>query len=182
MVLLLVNKGADLQAIDKVGLSPLHVAVLWGRWKSLEVLLKKGANVEATDVHGFTAMHFAASKWDVGEAKRAVKILHRFGGSLVFEDNTGASSVLIAARRGETAKGLLEMMLNLNPETGVKNYRDAVVEGECEPVRMIGAWRYCGEKKEMPTVGGVDGVGIRSDGKVAGGWRWGMDVLKLWSR
>jgi len=171
VVRLLVEEGVDLQTIDKVGLSPLHVAVLWGRWESLKVLLEKGCDVEAVDVQGLSAMHFAASRWEVAEAKRAVEMLKRFGGSLVSENNNGTSAIVIAARRGEMAKGLLETMLELEPETAVENYRDAVIKGACDPVRMIGAWKYSGEKKDMPTVGGVSIVGIGSDGKVQGGWR-----------
>lgn len=171
IVQVLVEKGADMKTRDKIGLSPLHVAVLWGRWESLEVLLKKGSDVDATDVHGFTAMHFAADIWDVSKAKQAVGLLHRFGGSLVRENNAGASPIVIAARRGEMGKGLLEVMLNMEPDKAVENYRDAVVKGNCDPVTMLGAWRGDGKKKDMPTVGGVRIVGIGSDGKVDGGWR-----------
>lgn len=132
--------------------------------------MAKGANAEAaTDIQGSTAMHYAASVWSLEHAKRAVKVLHRHGGSLSRPNTQKVSPVVVAARRGDAAKELLEMMLSLDPDQAVTSYRNGVMTGLCEPITMLGARRESVENPERPEE--IKIVGIGSDGKVQGRWR-----------
>ena len=54
---LLLDKGADINAGDKYGNSPLVDAVKLGNVKTVELLLKNGANVNTRDNDGKTPLH-----------------------------------------------------------------------------------------------------------------------------
>lgn len=57
---LLLEKGANLNAVDYCGHTPLHVAADYLRYDIAELLLKKGANPNARDILGKTPLHVAA--------------------------------------------------------------------------------------------------------------------------
>lgn len=64
---LLINKGADVQATDLIGQSPIHLALLYvkapgGRLELVKLLLDKGAEPNPTDSTGKTPLHIAAEK------------------------------------------------------------------------------------------------------------------------
>ena len=52
--------GADVNAKDKYGLTPLHHAAWQGRNEIVELLIANGADVNAKDVDGGTPLHYAA--------------------------------------------------------------------------------------------------------------------------
>ena len=57
----LVRTGVEVDSqLGRKKLTPLHVAALYGRVGTVELLLDEGANVEKVDVHGNTALHMAA--------------------------------------------------------------------------------------------------------------------------
>ena len=41
------------------GLTPIHVAALWGRFENLKILISSGANIKETDDEGNNALDFA---------------------------------------------------------------------------------------------------------------------------
>jgi ankyrin repeat protein len=59
---LLLAKGADVNAKDKNGTTPLDVAATMCQKDTVELLLAKGADVNATDNDGWTALHVARNK------------------------------------------------------------------------------------------------------------------------
>ena len=57
----LIRLGADVNACDNCGRSPLHYAALQVKMYAAELLLKNGANVHLKDKDGFTALDYAAA-------------------------------------------------------------------------------------------------------------------------
>ncbi|XP_063062573.1 transient receptor potential cation channel subfamily A member 1b [Engraulis encrasicolus] len=55
----LISKGADIDAIDCKGLSPLLLATSCGAWRAVAFLLSKGANVKIKDKEGRNFLHLA---------------------------------------------------------------------------------------------------------------------------
>ncbi|EJD75737.1 tankyrase-2 [Loa loa] len=61
-VKILLEKGADVQAIDIGGLVPLHNASSFGHLEVVSLLLEAGADSQAEDLWNFTPLHESASK------------------------------------------------------------------------------------------------------------------------
>ena len=59
MVLILIEAGAKLDAIDELHRTPLHVAAGWSTFEMVEILLNKGANAKSKTKTGDTPLDFA---------------------------------------------------------------------------------------------------------------------------
>ena len=57
---LLLKKGADANAADEAGWTPLMLAVRGGKLPAVEALLAAGADAAAQNQQGATALHLAA--------------------------------------------------------------------------------------------------------------------------
>ncbi|KAI5287058.1 hypothetical protein KEM54_006273 [Ascosphaera aggregata] len=57
----LLQYGADVNAVDYQGNSPLHRACAWGNLKSFRLLLGAGAKTNATNCQGFVPLDYAVS-------------------------------------------------------------------------------------------------------------------------
>ncbi len=51
--------GADIDATDKQGCTPLVIAAQYGSAECVIMLVKRGANTEILDMNGDTALHWA---------------------------------------------------------------------------------------------------------------------------
>ncbi|KAJ5765641.1 hypothetical protein N7520_005200 [Penicillium odoratum] len=60
-ITILVNLGEDLEAQNRNGCTPLHLAVTTGYVTTIKALIKLKANLEAQDNYGSTPLHLAAS-------------------------------------------------------------------------------------------------------------------------
>ncbi len=99
--------GADPDARDDDGRTPLFSAVLGGSIGLVGLLLESGADVNARDHHGFSALHFAAQE-DLPEMAR---LLLAKGADANAQDEDGASVLwrAIFSTRGPT--DVLEALL-----------------------------------------------------------------------
>ncbi|PVU72509.1 hypothetical protein DDW10_04100 [Sulfolobales archaeon SCGC AB-777_J03] len=79
------ENGANPNAIDSYGSTPLHYVARIGRVEIVKILLEHGANPNAKDNDGRTPLHYAASWIDAG----VVKILLEHGADPWIADNGG---------------------------------------------------------------------------------------------
>ena len=70
---ILLNKDADVDAIDFVGRTPLFYSVRTGNLADIEILTQAGANLNLADKYGHTPIHIAAIKTGIKDKKTAKK-------------------------------------------------------------------------------------------------------------
>ena len=58
----ILDKGADVKAVDANGLTPLHIAVLHNQKGMIQLLIARGANINAKDKNGRTPLKLANIK------------------------------------------------------------------------------------------------------------------------
>lgn len=71
MVRWLAEQGADINAVDTYGRTPLHRQAMWKN-KDVQVLLELGADKEAADNYGNTPLHTAAGCHNVSCVKKLI--------------------------------------------------------------------------------------------------------------
>ena len=129
-LLYLLEKGANINAMDPVSRTPLHHASMAGNIAVVEQLVERNANLNIQDIHGWTALHIAASKYHTSvagillksgvdveqknekyrnttllnaawsESTSIVECLLKAGASIDAEDNAGRTSLHVASRQG----------------------------------------------------------------------------------
>ena len=110
-VQLLVEHGADVNATDKDGTAPIHLAAAYGQESVLEYLLQQGANAEITCMSHGTPLMAAASK-GVGSN---VEMLLRHGVKFdaTSEESYHYTSIQAAAANGQ--EKIVKRLLKLSP-------------------------------------------------------------------
>jgi ankyrin repeat protein len=101
----LLSRGADPNAADDVGQTPLHWAAYIGRSDIVRLLLKYGANLNIkTKYDGRTPLHVAAA-YEVS----VVKLLIKYGADVNARDSRGRTPLYIALeeRNVDVVKALL---------------------------------------------------------------------------
>ena len=94
---LLHRLGANLNAADTYGRTPVHDASINGCTKTLRVLHALGANLNVADNSGFAPAHFASDSGTVA----IVRVLGELGANLKATTNTGVTPERLARVNGD---------------------------------------------------------------------------------
>ncbi|KAG2488937.1 hypothetical protein HYH03_012558 [Edaphochlamys debaryana] len=89
----LVDEGADTEAADEKGLTPLHRAAKAGNTRAAAVLLKGGASPAATDKDGWTPLHYAMHSQSEG----TLLLLMRAGAPLGAKNKAGKTAIELSS-------------------------------------------------------------------------------------
>ena len=114
----LLAEGADVDALDAEGRTPLLIMAGRQRWETAQhlkitsLLLEYGAEVNATDQHGHTPLMLAAKWGRIG----TVKILKQHGAEINAVCDYGHTPLILAAGNGhaKVVKFLLQHEANVN--------------------------------------------------------------------
>jgi serine/threonine-protein phosphatase 6 regulatory ankyrin repeat subunit B len=95
---ILLNAGADLEALDDWRRSPLHEAVMADKHAVCKVLIDRGAEVNVRDERACTPLHMATSK-----SVSIVELLLKRGANANLRDGDGQTPLHFAAAQGKVA-------------------------------------------------------------------------------
>ncbi len=136
MVKLLVDAGADVNAVSREGATPLMRAA--GDYEKTKLLLDRGAKIDARSNLGRTPLLIAAAY--PGNLK-TVKLLLERGGDVNDKDRVGEACLTSAAKRGDAAmvKFLLEKGADVNAVSflGRAAVAWAAEEGNFETLKLL---------------------------------------------
>jgi len=88
------QEGADIDAPDAYGYTPLMNAAMLGRLKVVNALIELGADVQKKGQFGYTALHAAAQ----GGHLEAVQALVKYGASVNCKNDDGDIPLILAVR------------------------------------------------------------------------------------
>lgn len=110
----LLEAGADPDARDEDGRTPLASAVLGGSLGLVGLLLEAGADVEARDNRGFTALHFAAEE----QLPEMVRLLLAKGANANARDEDGVTPLGRAVFSEREARDIVPILVKAggNPD------------------------------------------------------------------
>ncbi|EPS74350.1 hypothetical protein M569_00406, partial [Genlisea aurea] len=91
----LLEKGHDIDEVDKDGLTALHLAVIGKKEAVISHLLRKGANPEAKDLDGATPLHYAVQ---VGAMQTVKLLLIKYKVDVNVADNDGWTPLHVAVQ------------------------------------------------------------------------------------
>jgi len=89
----IISKGADINAKDKSGRTPLIYATIDDRLDMMATLIDNGAKLDVQDSVGWCALHYAAQENSLGSCK----LLLENNASVDIQDNHGNTPLLLAS-------------------------------------------------------------------------------------
>jgi ankyrin repeat protein len=106
------KNDADVDARDKSGITPLHIASYYGDTKAIYLFIKNGADVNAKDHQGYTPLHHAAF---FGKTKAAGILLAK--GANINSSANGVTPIALGAfcKRLDFVKYLLKNGADVKP-------------------------------------------------------------------
>ncbi len=131
----LIAKGADLEAKNSNGGTPMHAAArltVTPRDKILKSLLAAGANPNAIDNDGQTPLHIASSGWHWQTS--TVNILVSHGANVNIRDKKGRTPLIIAFENGQI--DMFDVMI-ANPAATPPTDLMAAFKGDLTKIRSL---------------------------------------------
>lgn len=128
---LLLNKGAEIDAIDSDGSTALTSAAIMGRLDVCRLLIKKGADVNAKNSYGAAPLAYAAS----GGRTEICRFLASKGAIIDSKNILGYTALMSAAEKGkaETCRALLGMGADIGMADNNCNTAPEHAAGEGNP-------------------------------------------------
>lgn len=139
----LIAEGADVNELDRFGLTPLHFAVISGFDEGAKLLLENGAKVDSLSSRKTTPLHHAAK---AGHSKCLAALLEHHADVMICDESTtafgyavkkghmDAARALLAAAEQQGGAELKQKMVNLADSKGETPLRLAVAEANMELV------------------------------------------------
>lgn len=121
----LISEGADLEARDNDGKTPLLTAALYGLASNMQQLIDGGANVRAANKNGVTAAHFIADAGNKSGALDILKLLQEKGADLAARDQDGKSPLDYAKDNGVSNLDVIKILTDA--ETSKQAYFDKIL-------------------------------------------------------
>jgi ankyrin repeat protein len=121
---LLLQKGAQINARNEEGSTPLMEAAGYGRLSIVGALLKKGAALEARSNNGSTALHTAVCDCAIAtmpDTYDVVKLLLEKGANINARDNEGYTPLMIASGGGVVKTDIVRLLLENGANTRLRN-------------------------------------------------------------
>jgi len=112
-----IKNGADVNAKDNAGFTPLMLAALEGNKEILEMLIKKGADLNAKNNFGDTALILAVSNPYPNDS--IVEELIKAGADLNLQNNLKRSALITAVARGY--KTGVEILINAKADLNLQD-------------------------------------------------------------
>lgn len=124
VVQLMVDAGADVNAVGNSNLTPLHYNLFGAYYRGsaavIRVLIAGGADISARDNRGMTPLHIAVNDWNMNYVhSEPVKILLELGADISALDNNGNTPLHLAANKGMSESILV--LLAADADATVKN-------------------------------------------------------------
>lgn len=113
-LILLKRHGADFDAQDLLGWTPLHYACWAGGIENVRILIQEGAALDLQTNDGSTPLHYAATQGHVEE----IRVLVEAGATVDMQDFYGNTPIHLAGFRGHP--GIVSILL----DNGSRNLRD----------------------------------------------------------
>lgn len=102
----ILNEGADVNATEGGGNTPLMEAAYYDNYEAMELFLEKGADIHRKNGYEQTALHLAANSGNT----ECIKLLLEMGSEIDEKDSEGKTPLILAAENDypESVKFLLE--------------------------------------------------------------------------
>lgn len=115
MVALLLDYGADVNAVDDNGFTPLMLASKAGCKEIVRYLIDRGANIDQQNSNGDTALILAA---EVDGNSKMVEMLLRKGANWEIANNSGRD-VFVSISKGGDVKNMSKALRNCNTQVNI---------------------------------------------------------------
>jgi ankyrin repeat protein len=140
----LIELGADINARNKNGETPLYIAVQTGSEEGIKLLSEQGADINIKDIYGNSPLHYAAG---IGQLEIVKLLIKEWGDDVVKAKNNNNESALHCAAKGGHVQ-VVDLLIRHGAKTenrdkyGNSPLHCAAEAGELEVVKLLIEWGY----------------------------------------